>query len=203
MPKRDDAYMAEQRERIADAAMEVMLEKGAYETSVRDICQAAGVSRGALYVHFPTRDDIVLAGFQRANIGGAGFSPTSTWQDFIGHFEKAWEALTDERARGVLSLSYQFAAHQLREPTILPGMAMIRTQYESWARESLTALRDAGEITLPLGVEATMNAHAALINGAIYQLVLTNSPPDPASRAETLNILAILAGRKKIEDFAS
>lgn len=203
MPKRDDAYMTEQRERIADAALEVMLQKGAYETSVRDICEAAGVSRGALYIHFPTRDDIVLAGFARANIGMAALSPAKSWADFIGQFAASWESLSNDRARGVLSLSYQFAAHQLREPRALPGMAAIQDTYEQWARASLTALRDAGEITLPLGIEATANALAALINGAIYQSALGNTPADPKLQQQTLDIMAALAGRTNLEDFGS
>lgn len=203
MPKRDDAYMTEQRDRIAEAALEVMLEKGAYETSVRDICEAAGVSRGALYIHFPTRDDIVLAGFAKANLGTSGLTKATSWADFIAQFAISWESLSNDRTRGVLSLSYQFAAHQLREPRDLPGMTAIKETYRTWARASLTELREAGEITLPLGVDATANALAAQINGAIYQSVLNNSSADAKLQQETLDIMAILAGRTKIEDFAS
>lgn len=203
MPKRDNAYMTEQRDRIAEAALEVMLEKGAYETSVRDICDAAGVSRGALYIHFPTRDDIVLAGFAKAHLGTSGLTKAKSWADFIAQFALSWESLSNDRTRGVLSLSYQFAAHQLREPSDLPGMAAIKETYEAWARASLIALRDAGEITLPLGVHATANALAAQINGAIYQSVLNNDFADRKLQQETLDIMAILAGRTKIEDFAA
>lgn len=203
MPKRDDAYMTEQRERIADAALKVMLEKGAYETSVRDICEAASVSRGALYVHFPTRDDIVLAGFGRATTGAAELIPAKTWEEFIARFERAWDVLTDARARGLLSLSYQFAAHQLREPRALPAMTAIRERYEEWSRTSLAALRDAGEITLPLGIEATTNTLAALINGAIYQAVLEGGRCEPELQRQTLEIMAVVAGRKKIAEFSA
>ena len=48
MPKRDAAYMRAQREMIARAALQVLLEKGVYDTSLRDICKAAGVSMGAI-----------------------------------------------------------------------------------------------------------------------------------------------------------
>lgn len=203
MPKRDDAYMTEQRERIAEAALEVMLAKGAYETSVRDICEAAGVSRGALYIHFPTRDDIVLAGFARAGIGVSALVPAKNWADFIAQFAASWDSLSNDRARGVLSLSYQFAAHQLRESQTLPALTAIIETYEAWARASLTALHAANEITLPLGVDATANALAALINGAIYQSVLTNTPAGPELQQQTLDIMAVLAGRMKIENFKS
>ncbi|MEL5918284.1 TetR/AcrR family transcriptional regulator [Stenotrophomonas maltophilia] len=46
---------------ILQAALQCFLEKGFHQTSMRDIAQAAGVSLGNLYNHFPGKEAIILA----------------------------------------------------------------------------------------------------------------------------------------------
>lgn len=46
---------------ILQAALQCFLVKGFHQTSMRDIAQAAGVSLGNLYNHFPGKEAIVLA----------------------------------------------------------------------------------------------------------------------------------------------
>ena len=61
MPKRDEAFMEQQRERIIDAASRCFLSKGFRDTSIRDICEEANLSVGAIYVHFENRDALSSA----------------------------------------------------------------------------------------------------------------------------------------------
>jgi AcrR family transcriptional regulator len=51
----------EQRSQILQAALQCFLAKGFHQTSMRDIAQAAGVSLGNLYNHFPGKEAIILA----------------------------------------------------------------------------------------------------------------------------------------------
>ena len=53
------------RDRIEKAAIRLFVEKGVAETSVRDIARAVGISEGALYRHFVSKDDLVWAAFER------------------------------------------------------------------------------------------------------------------------------------------
>ncbi|EKT4076000.1 TetR/AcrR family transcriptional regulator [Stenotrophomonas maltophilia] len=46
---------------ILQAALQCFLAKGFHQTSMRDIAQAAGVSLGNLYNHFPGKEAIILA----------------------------------------------------------------------------------------------------------------------------------------------
>ena len=52
---------AETRDRILDAAVRKFAMTGYEATSVDDICAEAGVSKGAFYHHFPTKQAIFLA----------------------------------------------------------------------------------------------------------------------------------------------
>jgi AcrR family transcriptional regulator len=53
------------RERIEETAMALFVEKGVTETTIRDIAQGAGVAEGALYRHYPSKDELILDLFQR------------------------------------------------------------------------------------------------------------------------------------------
>ncbi len=48
----------ETRERILDAAEDVFNDKGVSNTSLNDVAQAAGVTRGAIYWHFKNKADL-------------------------------------------------------------------------------------------------------------------------------------------------
>jgi len=46
------------REKLLDAALKIMLEKGYSSTSVDELCEAAGVSKGSFYHFFKTKEDL-------------------------------------------------------------------------------------------------------------------------------------------------
>ena len=55
------AKAAETRRRILDATIEVLLERGYRGTSTLEVQKRAGVSRGALLHHFPSRAELMVA----------------------------------------------------------------------------------------------------------------------------------------------
>ena len=48
---------------ILKIAEEVLLEKGYYETSMDEIASRVGVAKGTVYLHFPSKEDLVVAIF--------------------------------------------------------------------------------------------------------------------------------------------
>ena len=53
------------RERLIDAAHGVIRRQGYAGTSVDDLCKAAGVTKGAFFHHFATKEALALAGAQQ------------------------------------------------------------------------------------------------------------------------------------------
>jgi len=53
------------RQRIEEAATRLFVERGITETSVRDITRQVGISEGALYRHFESKDDLVWQTFEQ------------------------------------------------------------------------------------------------------------------------------------------
>jgi AcrR family transcriptional regulator len=60
-----EATKKETRERLIEAATIEMAEKGIEGASLDMICARAGFTRGAFYVHFKDRDDLVVAVVER------------------------------------------------------------------------------------------------------------------------------------------
>ena len=60
------------RGRIEGAAVRLFVEKGVAETTVRDIAQAVGISEGALYRHFVSKEQLVWLLFERHYVEFAG-----------------------------------------------------------------------------------------------------------------------------------
>lgn len=50
---------------ILKVAEEVLMEKGYYESSIDEIAGRVGVAKGTVYLHFPSKEDMVLAIFAR------------------------------------------------------------------------------------------------------------------------------------------
>jgi AcrR family transcriptional regulator len=60
------------RDRIQKAAIQLFVEKGVSETSVRDIARAVDISEGALYRHFASKDELVWTAFEHHYLQFAG-----------------------------------------------------------------------------------------------------------------------------------
>jgi len=55
----------EREELILQAAEEVLMEKGYYETSIDEIAARVGIAKGTVYLHFPGKEDLVIAILER------------------------------------------------------------------------------------------------------------------------------------------
>ncbi|PUA20510.1 TetR family transcriptional regulator [Glaciimonas sp. PCH181] len=58
----------ETRSRILDAAVDVFYTRGVSQTSLADVANAAGVSRGAIYWHFTNKSDLFNAMCERVRL---------------------------------------------------------------------------------------------------------------------------------------
>jgi len=66
--------MPDTREQILDVALELFVEHGYDNTSLREIAERMGFSKAALYYHFPSKDDILMALHLRVHaLGHEGF----------------------------------------------------------------------------------------------------------------------------------
>lgn len=64
-----DKTPARTPDRIEQVAIRLFSSKGVRETTIKDIAAAAGLSEGALYRHFTSKDDLVWRAFEHRYVG--------------------------------------------------------------------------------------------------------------------------------------
>lgn len=67
MPKTSAAAKQARREQILQAALRCFARRGYYATTIADLVAATGLSRGALYLYFPSKEALYLALADRWN----------------------------------------------------------------------------------------------------------------------------------------
>jgi AcrR family transcriptional regulator len=195
MPKRNAAYMEGQREHILRKALEVMLEKGLADTSIRDICSSAGVSIGAFYTHFADRQEAVFAACALDVMSQPKTPIVGTWVDYEAQLLSTLEQAKALHVRKRLRLSYQFVGEIAVYDRPLPGVDDVFKYHTYWFRGSLQAMAEAGEIEMPLGLERTTWLHAKLYYGTIHIMIIDKARQQELF-AELVAGLALIAVRR-------
>jgi len=100
------------RERILDVALELFNEQGYDATSLREIAERLGVTKAALYYHFRSKADILLALHLRLHDLGRGLldelDSLSDERDAVA----AWPHLIDRFVDDVIANRDLFLVHQ-------------------------------------------------------------------------------------------
>lgn len=195
MPKRDFAYMQGQREQIARAALECLIERGVDETSLRDVCKHAGISIGALYVHFKTKEELILAACALDNEDYQFKPAPETWPDFEAAVVKMFKYLRTQRQMRRMRLGLQFVADlavtDVRPEGLLENYHLRLTSL----RAVLEKLHRNGEVSLPLGLDATTSALFNYFVGTNYVLVASCGAKPTENFSEMFATMALIAGR--------
>jgi TetR/AcrR family transcriptional regulator, transcriptional repressor for nem operon len=70
----------ESKTKLLDAALRVVRAKGYAATTVDDICQKAGVTKGSFFHHFKSKDDLALAAVDHWGSTTGGFFAAAPYQ---------------------------------------------------------------------------------------------------------------------------
>ncbi len=130
-PKRVTKRRAETRQRLLDAAGDVFAEEGFGRSTVEQVCERAGFTRGAFYSNFTSLDELFLAMWEQRSatmLDGirtalADRPATLTLDSAVERVlaaipvDDAWYRITAE-----------FTAHALRNPALKRVMAARRTR---------------------------------------------------------------------------
>lgn len=122
MARVTQAHIEARTNDILNSAMSMFAHKGVDDTTMQEIAADAGLSAGAVYRYYPSKDDLVQAVFadcteqNRAlfeRTAGASGSPLEAIGD-IGR--AAWEELTKDEASELIILTLETALAAAREP---------------------------------------------------------------------------------------
>jgi AcrR family transcriptional regulator len=122
------------RSLLLDAAEEVFAEKGFTPASLDDIARTAGYTKGAIYKHFTTKEDLFLAVSDRY------------WRRYFDHFTEVlasatevgaaeldavarrWRQLSLDRGAEHAALGHEFTLYLLRNPEARERVAAKRSE---------------------------------------------------------------------------
>jgi AcrR family transcriptional regulator len=90
----DGSALGEQRstrERVLDVALDIFIEQGYDKASLREIAERMGFTKAALYYHFPSKADMLLALHERmhniidepVSLLGNGMVTVAMWEEFL------------------------------------------------------------------------------------------------------------------------
>ena len=65
MPKVSEEYIESRRQLILKAAIRCFSKKGFSDTTIQDIRRESGLSHGAIYRYFQSKEDIIETSFQK------------------------------------------------------------------------------------------------------------------------------------------
>jgi AcrR family transcriptional regulator len=151
------------RQRILDVALGLFTEQGYDGTSLRQIAEKLGVTKAALYYHFESKDDILLALHMRLHEFGKdallrmGDRPVTL---------ELWAELLDEMLDQMLAQRPIFLMHQRNEAAIekLHSKAHAAEHEDIQNRLRLVL----GDLTLPLGDRVRMAASVGVVFSSLF-----------------------------------
>jgi len=169
------------RERIVQAARELVVERGYADVSTADVLKRAGVSRGGLYHHFDGKDQLMAAVLEALE------------RDFITRLAEAVaeqpDPLSALRAGTQWYLDECIRSTELQRVGLLEGRAALgwKLWRETVSPYGLSMLADALAAAMERGeiepVDATALAH--LLLAALHEAsAIILSAPDPGEERE-------------------
>jgi AcrR family transcriptional regulator len=170
------------RERILSVARAAFIERGYADVSMQEIASAAGLTKAAIYYHFPDKEalftSVVAAEFERICTGVAAElalgPPLRTQLERVARF--AFTSGRGDFAR-LAGDAHLYCSH--------PHQQAIRRQVATpiqLVREAFLQAREAGEITdAEIDIDVVVALYFSMLGGQIKEAsigAITNVPPD-------------------------
>lgn len=119
---------------LLDAAEEVFAEKGFTAATLDDIAHAAGYTKGAIYKHFATKEDLFLAVSDRYwrryfdNFAEVMASANRVGAQELDEIAERWRQLSIDRGADHAALGLEFTLYLLRNPDARERVAVKRAE---------------------------------------------------------------------------
>jgi len=179
MPRVSDDYLAQRRRQILDASRACFARNGFHATSMQDVIAEAGLSVGAVYRYFKSKNEIVAA-IAEETIGAANEALEAVAEQGLPLAEALERAVAVIHAQtgpdGLIRVALPVWAESLRDPALAE---FVGTTYERLRGNFVRIARQAqrnGELDASADPEAVGSVLFALMPGYALQRVLIGKP---------------------------
>jgi TetR/AcrR family transcriptional regulator, transcriptional repressor of aconitase len=181
MPKVTAQYRDARRDQILSAARRCFLRDGFHATSMQDLFAEAGLSSGAVYGYFASKDDVIVA------------TAEDNIRDFVAMIREVAsgepsrsigtilaDVMTMVRTRdaehGTAGLAVLAWSEALRNPALASRFADLFAQIRTDLIEIVDKQQDAGKLPGDVPAESLAAMFLSVIPGYILQLAILGSP---------------------------
>ncbi len=173
MPRRSEEYRARRRRQILDAAVSCFARRGLHHATMADIIAEAGLSAGAVYCYFVSKDEIIAAiAAERHREEAARLARLAGRDDLLAalhefaHDYFIWLSEPDERLRRRVNI--EVWAEALSDPRLA---AIVQAGIEQRAplRSALAAAQADGRWSPAIDPDVQARLLLALLQGFILQ----------------------------------
>jgi AcrR family transcriptional regulator len=174
VPKITETKREERRQQILDAALRCFSRDGFHATTTADIVRESGLSQGALYLYFATKDDIVVALADDRHQGEVFLNALAKSEQYPVQglmllIELYGGGLNDPRRIDMRRVGIQGWAEALRNPrihdSVVEGLASVR----SAIAELIQRGQATGQIRPDIEPDAAARTMIATFQGLVLQ----------------------------------
>jgi TetR/AcrR family transcriptional repressor of uid operon len=170
MPKLKPDTQRARREHILEAAEVCFARAGFHRTTMQDICKEAGVSPGALYVYFDSKEALIAGICERERAEFAeNFAALAAAPDFLGTLAALGEEYFVNQPAHKRLMCVEIGLESTRNPRV----AEIFSRIDSFINESFLRLfqqlKDEGRIAPALDVPSLTRAFTVICDGMFWQ----------------------------------
>jgi AcrR family transcriptional regulator len=199
MPRVSQAHLDARRRQILDAARRCFVRNGFHATSMQDVLAEAGLSAGAVYRYFRSKDEIIvaIAGEAVTEIAGAidsalGADDPPPLDEVLGAAFQAIQRIDAEQ--GIARLALQVWGEAVRNPALAETLTdEIRRVRGSLAR-LVQVYQARGLMPDDQPAEQVSRVLAGLLPGFVFQHALLGDVDAATFRAGLRTLLATRLG---------
>ena len=177
-PKVSELYTETRRQEILDAAFTCFARQGFHQTTMDDICRQAGVSPGAVYHYFGSKEEIIEVSCEACNTTDMAEVEAAL---LLGETRQVLDALvglafSDFKAPNQhlrLTVQVLWWSEALRNPEML--QSLLTKGVESWTAllaKIISAAQEKGEVNRAMAPEAAARVLLAMWQGLVLQKAL-------------------------------
>lgn len=177
MPRVTEEYLEQRRQQILDAARRCFARQGFYQTSMQDVFAESGLSAGAVYRYFKSKDELVRA-IAASTLGqisaiitdSLAEDPAPGLDEMAGRLAAGMEKLSG--ADGPARIAPAGWAAALHDPAVAEIMNdVLGAMRERWV-QAARRMADDGRLPADADVDAVGSAMFSLFPGFLVQYLI-------------------------------
>lgn len=170
MPKLKPETQSARRERILDAAEHCFAQAGFHRTTMQDICKAAGISPGALYVYFDSKEALIAGLSERDRVEFAErFSSVATAEDFLSSLTALAEHYFGPERTGKARIGVEIGLEGTRNPQIAEIFCRFDREIQERFAHLFQRLKDEGRIAPTFDTASLAKALSIISDGVFWR----------------------------------